>query len=124
MIKNIFKDRTIYSESLMAIHQHKETTKFDKAISVGSTILHVSKTFIYDFHYNVMKNKYNNKIRLLYSDTDSLIYNIRTFNFLIILDMIYFRILIHQTIQKIIIVLVKIIKINQVFLKMKWEEKF
>lgn len=28
-----------------------------------------------------MKNKYNNKIRLLYSDTDSLIYNIRTFNF-------------------------------------------
>ncbi len=81
MMKNTFKDRTIYSENLMAIHQHKETIKFDKAIYVGSAILDVSKTFMYDFHYNVMKNKYNNKIRLLYSDTDSLIYNIRTFNF-------------------------------------------
>ncbi|KAE9544290.1 hypothetical protein AGLY_001469 [Aphis glycines] len=48
MMKNTFKDRTIYSENLMAIHQHKETIKFDKAIYVGSAILDVSKTFIYD----------------------------------------------------------------------------
>ncbi|KAF0726267.1 Uncharacterized protein FWK35_00025283 [Aphis craccivora] len=46
MMKNIFKDRTIYSENLMAIHQHKETIKFDKAIYVGSTILVVLKTFM------------------------------------------------------------------------------
>ncbi|KAE9530026.1 hypothetical protein AGLY_011488 [Aphis glycines] len=46
MMKNTFKDRTIYSENLMAIHQHKETIKFDKAIYVGSAILDVSKTFI------------------------------------------------------------------------------
>ncbi|KAE9527872.1 hypothetical protein AGLY_012696 [Aphis glycines] len=48
MMKNTFKDRTIYSENLMAIHQHKETIKFDKAIYVGSAILDVSKTFIND----------------------------------------------------------------------------
>ena len=46
MMKNTFKDRTIYSENLMAIHQHKETIKFDKAIYIGSAILDVSKTFI------------------------------------------------------------------------------
>ncbi|KAF0707932.1 Uncharacterized protein FWK35_00034620 [Aphis craccivora] len=46
MMKNIFKGRTVYSENLMAIHQHKETIKFDKAIFVGSAILDVSKTFI------------------------------------------------------------------------------
>ncbi|KAF0704958.1 Uncharacterized protein FWK35_00025616 [Aphis craccivora] len=68
-------------KNLMAIHQHKETIKFDIAIYVESAILDVSKTFMYDFHYNVMKNKYNNKIRLLYSDTVSLIYNIRTLKF-------------------------------------------
>ncbi|KAF0753369.1 Uncharacterized protein FWK35_00013097 [Aphis craccivora] len=41
-----YKDRTIYSKNLMAIHQHKGTIKFDKAIYVGSAILDVSKTFI------------------------------------------------------------------------------
>ncbi|KAE9525805.1 hypothetical protein AGLY_014031 [Aphis glycines] len=48
MMKTTFKDRTIYSENLMAIHQHKETIKFDKAIYVGSAILDVSKTFIHN----------------------------------------------------------------------------
>ncbi|XP_022182827.1 uncharacterized protein LOC111042507 [Myzus persicae] len=32
MAKTSFKDRTIYTKNLMAIHQHKETIKFDKAI--------------------------------------------------------------------------------------------
>ncbi|XP_060847730.1 LOW QUALITY PROTEIN: uncharacterized protein LOC132931392 [Rhopalosiphum padi] len=81
MMKTNFKDRTIYSENLMAIHQHKETIKFDKAIYVGFAILDVSKTFMYDFHYNVMKKKYGNKINSLYSDTDSMVYAIRTHNF-------------------------------------------
>ncbi|KAF0706080.1 Uncharacterized protein FWK35_00030763, partial [Aphis craccivora] len=74
------KDRTIYSKNLMAIHQHKKTIKFDKAIYVGSAILDVSKTFMYDFHYNVMKKKYGRKISYLYSDTDSLINTIQTKN--------------------------------------------
>ncbi|CAI6373828.1 unnamed protein product [Macrosiphum euphorbiae] len=81
MAKTSFKDRTIYSKNLMAIHQHKETIKFDKAIYVGFAILDVSKTFMYDFHYNVMKKKYGTKISYLYSDTDSLIYAIQTINF-------------------------------------------
>jgi len=81
MAKTNFKDRTIYSKNLMAIHQHKETIKFDKAIYVGSAILDVSKTFMYDFHYNVMKKKYGKQISSLYSDTDSLIYAIQTVNF-------------------------------------------
>lgn len=81
MMKTSFKDRTIYSKNLMAIHQHKETIKFDKAIYVGFTILDVSKTFMYQFHYNVMKKKYGNKISSLYSDTDSLVYAIQTVNF-------------------------------------------
>ncbi|KAL4153484.1 hypothetical protein QTP88_001317 [Uroleucon formosanum] len=46
MAKTNFKDRTIYSKNLIAIHQQKETIKFDKAIYVGSAILDVSKTFI------------------------------------------------------------------------------
>jgi len=76
-----FKDRTIYSNNLMAIHMNKESVKFDKPIYVGFSILDISKTIMYNFHYNVMKTYYDTKISLLYTDTDSLIYSIETNNF-------------------------------------------
>ena len=43
---------------------------------MGMCILDVSKTLMYDFHYNYIKKKYNNRGRLLFTDTDSLTYEI------------------------------------------------
>ena len=45
---------------------------------MGNAVLELSKFHMYNFHYNVMKLVFDDRIQLLYMDTDSLMYEIES----------------------------------------------
>ena len=51
---------------------------YKRQVYVGFTVLDVSKTIMYDFHYRYAVAKYGHNVKLLMTDTDSLMYHIQT----------------------------------------------
>ena len=62
-------------EDLYLIEVFKKEIVYDKPIYVGTSILDLSKLHMMRFHYEVIAEQFNN-YNLLYSDTDSFVYNI------------------------------------------------
>ena len=61
-----------FSEESVALHMKKTKLDFNKPVYLGMCILDLSNTVMYDFQCN----KYGDKAKLLFTDTDSLIYEI------------------------------------------------
>ena len=76
-----YQHHTIFSKTLAAVHMKKVKLRFNKPVYLGMSILDLSKTLMYDFHYNYIKPKYRENAKLLFTDTDSLAYEIETKDF-------------------------------------------
>ena len=69
------------SEDLMIIEMKNIIVKMDKPIYLCQAILVISKKLMYEFLYDYIKPKYEDKARLCYMDTDSFVINIKTDDF-------------------------------------------
>ena len=65
--------RMIFDVNLIAVHTKKTKRYFNKPVYLGMIILDLSKSLMYDFHYNYITSRYDDKAKLLFTATDSLI---------------------------------------------------
>ena len=79
VMKPKFKGGVLMGADLMSCEMGKVKVKMNKPVYLGQAIFDLSKTIMYEFHYDYMKRKYDEKsLKLLYMDTDSLVYDIKT----------------------------------------------
>jgi len=76
-----FDHYTVFDENLVAVHMKKTELVFNKPMYLGMSILDLSKTLMYDFHYIYIKKEFSSKANLLFTDTVSLCYEIETEDF-------------------------------------------
>lgn len=73
-----FKAFSVITKNLVGVHMDRTSVCLDQIIYAGMVILDCAKTHLYKFHYNYMRPMYGNSQRLLMTDTDSLMYWIKT----------------------------------------------
>ena len=82
VMKPNFKAGVLMKTDLMSCEMGKVKINMNKPVYLGQAILDLSKIIMYEFHYDYMKKKYkDSNLKLLYMDTDSLVYNIKTNDF-------------------------------------------
>ena len=74
-----FDHYMIFGENMAALTTRPKSIFWNTPTVVGATILDLAKYHMYYFHYRVMRANFN--CRLLYSDTDSLLYSVQSPDF-------------------------------------------
>ena len=76
VMKPNFKDGHPFSKHLFTVEMGKREITMNKPVYIGQATLDLSKTLMYDFHYDFMRPKYSSKAKMCYMDTDSFVYEI------------------------------------------------
>ena len=81
VMKPNFKSSILFGENLKGCEMGKIKVVMNKPVYLGQSILDLSKLVMYEFHYDYMKPKYGENLKLCYMDTNSLVYHIKTEDF-------------------------------------------
>ena len=81
VMKPNFKDGHPFSKHLFAVETGKREITMNKLVYLGQAIFDLSKTLMYEFHYDYVRLKYGSKVKLCFMDTDSFVYAIETEDF-------------------------------------------
>ena len=74
-----YKSCKIFNKDLCFIEKYRKCVELYKPTYIGFSVLDLSKLLMYQFHYDYIIKKYGpEKARLLFTDTDSLTYHIKT----------------------------------------------
>ena len=76
--KPSYMSHKLLDNDLDAISKNKVTLRLNKSAYIGMCTLELSKVLMYELYFGYIKNKYGNNWRLLFTDTDSLMYEIKT----------------------------------------------
>ena len=71
-----FISQKVFEKSFIAVHQIKSLLTLNKPVYVGLSILELSKLLMYKFHHDYVLNN----AKLLFTDSDSLVYEINNEN--------------------------------------------
>ena len=71
----------IFDNNLFAISKTKISLTLNKPAYVGMSMLGLSKVLMHEVHYNSIKDKYDSKSKLLFTDNGSLKHEIKTKDF-------------------------------------------
>ena len=75
-----FQNAYEISNRLCIVESRPIKTVFNKPIYMGAVILETSKLHMYEFWYDYLKVKYGDKIKLIYTDTDSFVIEVETYD--------------------------------------------
>lgn len=67
--KPSFHAFSIFTDDLAAVERKKTSLYLNKPIYCGFTILDVSKTLLFEYHYDIIIPKYGKAANLLFTDT-------------------------------------------------------
>ena len=67
-----------FSKNLLAMEMKKTKVILNKPVYLDMSILDISKTLVYEFWYDYIKTKYEDRPKLCYMDSDSFVIHIET----------------------------------------------